>query len=99
MQLLKFDEWQSGSGNWYVADVHTWTGWRAAAKVFNVEEEVNHFIDFLIKKYNPIIRSYDEEKDFLYFYWPSTDYKNAHQFKLDVNRIARKKNFLVEKKF
>ena len=24
-----------------------------------------------------------------------TDYKNAHQFKLDVNRIARKKNYLV----
>ena len=30
------------------------------------------------------------------FSWPSVDYKNAHQFKLDVNRIARQKKYMVE---
>ena len=30
-----------------------------------------------------------------FFNWPANDYKNAHQFKLDINRIARKKNYLI----
>ena len=37
----------------------------------------------------------DNEPANVMFNWPKTDYKNAHQFKLDVNRIARKKNYLV----
>ena len=98
MQLLKFDEWQSGSGSWYVADVHTWTGWRAAAKVFNVED-VDSFITYLTINYDATVEYYDEAKDFLYFYWNKDNYKKAHKFKLDVNRIARKKDLQVEKKF
>lgn len=99
MQLLKFDEWQSASGTWHVADVHTWTGWRAAANVFDVGEDVETFMRFLETKYNAIIHNYYVDKDFLYFYWDKNSYKQAHQFKLDVNRIARKKNYQVEKKF
>ena len=98
-QLLKVTEWQGGSKRWHVADVHTWTGQRAIASVLDVGEDVGQFNEFLRDKYHAIIYSYDAYKDFLYFYWPETDYKNAHQFKLDVNRIARKKNYLVEKKF
>lgn len=94
-KVLKLDEWKSASGNWYVADVKTWTGWRECANVLDVEEEVNHFIDLLVNKYNAVVRSYDWEKDFLHFCWPFDDYKNAHQFKLDINRIARKKNYLI----
>jgi len=30
------------------------------------------------------------------FSWAPNEYKNAHQFKLDVNRIARKKGYMVE---
>ena len=35
-QILKVDEWQSPSTRWYVADVHTWTSWRACAEVLDV---------------------------------------------------------------
>ena len=38
---------------------------------------------------------YISEKDLLLFSFPK--YKDAHQLKLDVNRIARKQNIQVEK--
>ena len=37
----------------------------------------------------------DEEPANILFNWPVSDYTHAHQFKLDVNRIARKKNYLI----
>ena len=98
-QVVKFTEWRSGSCRWYVSDVHTWTGWRSAANIFEIGEDIEQFIGFLQDKYKAVILFYREETDLLCFYWPDSDYKNAHQFKLDVNRIARKKNYIVEKKF
>ena len=99
-QLLKLEEWQSASGNWYVADVHTFTDWRAIADVFGVNsDEPWDLIPFLEQKYNAVVVKYNEEKDYLLFYWLKDDYKDAHQFKLDVNRVARKKNYLVERRF
>jgi len=97
MTVLKVDEWQGKGGHWYVADVHTWTNWRAMADVLGVAH--SEFVDFIEQKYDAIVYSYNEEKDFLAFYWDKDSYKMAHQFKLDINRIARKKNFLVEKAF
>jgi hypothetical protein len=93
--LLKVDEWKSGLQRWYVADVHTWTNWRACAEVLDVELTVEAFTDYLRTKYNAVVDHYLEEKDFLMFYWTLDNYKNAHQFKLDVNRIARKKDYQV----
>ena len=93
--LLKVDEWKGGSKHWFVADVHTWTGWRAMADILDVEQDIDKFKQFLKDKYYAITEAYYPEKDFLMFYWPESDYKNAHQFKLDVNRIARKKNYLI----
>ena len=98
-QLLKVDEWQGGSGSWYVGDVHTWTGWHEIAKILGVNEDVNGLIELLRDKYKAIVHSYDEQKDFLFYYWNSDNYKKAHQFKLDINRIARNTNFMVEKVF
>ena len=95
MTLLKVDEWKGGSRNWYVADVHTWTNWRACAEVLCDEAIIDEFIHFIESKYHAIIDLYDSDKDFLMFHWSNDDYKNAHQFRLDVNRIARKKNYLV----
>lgn len=99
MTVLKVDEWQSPSSRWYVADVHTWTGWRECAEVLCGEANLDDFIAFIQTKYHAIVDFYREEKDFLYFYWLKDEYKNAHQFKLDINRIARKKNYLVERSF
>lgn len=101
-QLLKVDEWQSGSGRWYVADVHTWTGWRECADVLGAET-LEDYIELLKVKYNATIYGTigvrDEEPANVLFNWSKDDYKNAHQFKLDVNRIARKRNYLVERRF
>ena len=97
-QVLKVDEWQSASKKWHVADVHTWTGWNEMAEVLNVFD-LDSFIDFLNSHYHAVIDNYFEDKDFLMFHWEEKDYKHAHQFKLDVNRIARKKNYLVERSF
>ena len=93
MQLLKVDEWE-GAREWYVADVKTWTGWRGMAKVLGANS-LERFIEILKGKYNAEFIKYNSEKDFLMFSF--RNYKNAHQLKLDVNRIAKKQNFTVEK--
>ena len=96
--LLKVDEWKSPSGYYYVADVHTWTGWRECADVLGVET-LEDYIDLLKAKYKATIHGTigvaNEEPANVMFNWPQSEYKNAHQFKLDVNRIARKKNYLI----
>lgn len=92
-QVLKVDEWES-VGYWYVSDVHTWTGWRAMAKVLGVKD-LENFIHLLETKYRVNHIKYVEDKDLLIF--ASDNYKGIHQLKLDVNRIARKQNFQVEK--
>ena len=100
--VLKVDEWKSGSGHWYVADVHTWTGWRECADVLGADT-LEDYIHILETKYKATVHGTigvkDEEPANVLFNWPMSDYKNAHQFKLDVNRIARKKNYLVERSF
>ena len=96
--ILKVDEWQSPTGNWYVADVHTWTGWRECADILGVET-LEEYVSMLENKYQAVVVGTigikDEEATNVLFYWSSNLYKYAHQFKLDVNRIARKKNYLV----
>ena len=99
MQLLKVDEWQSATGKWYIADVKTWTGWAAMAEVLD-QKTLEDFKSFLVTKYKATIDKFTEYTNgssLLIFSFDN--YKNAHQLKLDVNRIARKKNFLVEKTF
>jgi hypothetical protein len=92
-QILKVDEWQ-GASSWYVADVKTWTGWRAMAKVLG-SHSLENFIHLLETKYKIEHIKYVEDKDLLIF--SSPNYKGIHQLKLDVNRIAKKQNFQVEK--
>ena len=91
-QILKVDEWQSVSKHWLVADVHTWTGWREMADVLDAETQED-FINLIRNKYNAIIEIVRPE--FISFWWSASNYKDAHQFKLDVNRIARKKGYMV----
>jgi len=97
--VLKVDEWQSPSGRWYVADVHTWTGWRECADVLGAES-LEAYIDLLKTKYKATIHGTigvrNGEPANVMFSWPRDRYANAHQFKLDVNRIARQKGYMVE---
>ena len=96
--VLRIDEWKSASGNWYVADVHTWTGWRECADVLGAET-LEDYIDILESKYKAVVHGTigikNEEPANVLFNWSKNDYKNAHQFKLDVNRIARQKKYVV----
>ena len=96
--VLKVDEWKGASGFWYVADVHTWTGWRECADILDAET-LEDYINILENKYKATIHGTigmrGEEPANVLFNWPNDDYKNAHQFKLDINRIARKKNYLI----
>ena len=101
-QILKVDEWKGVSDFWYVADVHTWTGWRECADVLGAET-LEDYIAILENKYKASVYCNigvkDNEPANVLFNWSFEDYKNAHQFKLDVNRIARKKNYMVERSF
>ena len=97
MQLLRVDEWQSPAGGWHVADIKTWTNWQTMAQVLE-KESLEDFKQILVAKYKATIHKfieYENKDSFLLFSFDN--YKNAHQLKLDINRIARKKNFLVEK--
>ena len=98
MGTLRVDEWQGASKRWYVADIHTWTGWRECADVLGAES-LEDYIKLLETKYKATVIGTigikDGEPANVLFNWPATDYKNAHQFKLDVNRIARKKGYTV----
>lgn len=100
MNILKVDEWQGASKRWYVADVHTWTGWRECAEVLGVET-LTEYMDILTNKYGATITdTIGMEGDTLtpanvLFSWPAEEYKQAHQFKLDVNRLARNKKYMV----
>ena len=90
--VLKLDEWKTASKHWCVADIKTWTGWRECADVLGAETQKD-YIDILRNKYNAIIEIV--RPDFILFWWPESNYKQAHQFKLDINRLARKKNYLI----
>lgn len=92
-QILKVKEWQGSSGNWYVGDVDTWTGWRAIAEMMDVD--MDGYINMLVEKYHALVEI--PEGDFILFYWTKDNYKFCHKFFLDVNRIARNKKWQVEK--
>lgn len=95
-QVLKVEEWQAGR-RWYIADVSTWTGWREMANVLGAPA-LEDFIELLKNKYGveeATYTVYNNGADLLQFW--SYDYRKFHKLKLDVNRIARKTNYLVEK--
>lgn len=97
--ILKVEEWRSPTGRWYVADVHTWTGWRECADILDVDT-LEDYIKLLKTKYKAEIYGTigikNEEPANVLFNWSQLNYVHAHQFKLDINRIARNKKYMVE---
>ena len=97
MTVLRVDEWQGASKHWYVADIYTWTGWKELADVLGAGS-LDEFKDTLVSKYKADIYAdlyRNGEISNVMFSWTKDNYKNAHQFKLDVNRIARNKKYEV----
>lgn len=94
--LFEVSEWQSAaSGLYYCSNVkdmaHGSGNWWLLARVLDMSPA--DFIQHLIDEYKPEVISYNVEKNFLYFGW--TTQSNCHRFKLNINRIARKKNFQI----
>ena len=94
-KVLKLSEWQSPSKIWRVADTTTWTRWWVIPRM--LEMGLTDYIQMLLDKYNATIDSFtlyeDKRNSLLSFHFKS--YKDAHQFLLDMNRIARNKKFYV----
>jgi len=92
--LLKVNEWK-GICSWYVADVHSHCGWRGIAKMMDMTCE--QFKNWLTDTYHASITETEGHPDSFIYYWDEKNYKFAHKFLLDVNRIARHKDFQVER--
>ena len=94
-QILKINEWQSASGKWYAADTQMFSGWWEPARLFELHLE--DYIQMLINQYHANIINFvqyeDKRNSLLIFNFDN--YKDAHQFVLDVNRIARNKKYFV----
>ena len=96
--LLKVSEWKDPTGKWWVADTsdlaNDSAAWYHIARLLC--DSIEDFI-VLLKDKNAIINKWDPNgnngKSLLTFYW--TNYNDAHQFLLYVNRIARNKGWTI----
>ncbi|HAH17785.1 MAG TPA: hypothetical protein DCL29_02020 [Eubacterium sp.] len=99
--LLKVTEWQSSSGKWYVADTSDLakdsSAWWHPARMLGIS--LTDYISLLINEYHADIDAWFPEsnngKSLLLFSWKSENYKYAHKYTLDINRIARNKNWSI----
>jgi hypothetical protein len=96
--LLKMSEWKTGT-HWHVADVNDLAndsaGWWHPARMLGVSLE--DFVLLLINEYHATIQGWYPEsnngKSLLIFTWEN--YSDAHRYLLDMNRIARNKNWTI----
>lgn len=93
MVQFKVAEWQSGSGNWYVADTTTFTKWWQIPRFLNIS--LDEYIKLLVNDYKVDDICYNKEKDVLLFSWENTTM--SHKFMLFINRMARNGNWQVNK--
>lgn len=94
--LYEVTDWQSTASGLYYCDnvkdlAHNSGDWWLPARVLGISPA--EFIKFLIENYKPDIIKYNAEKNFLYYAW--SNYEKCHQWKLYINRVARKKNFQI----
>ena len=91
--VYKAVEWQSSTGKWYVADTSDLARdsavWWLPPFIFSLSFE--DYIKMLVEKYHITSLSYNN--DVLLFSW--TNHADAHRYLLDINRIARNKNFVI----
>lgn len=97
MHMYKASEWQDGVGRWHVADTASvGTGssaWWQVPAIFDMSYEA--FIHMLVDKYHVDHMEYFIDPNLLVFCWDAEHYNYAHKYLLDVNRIARNKQFKI----
>lgn len=97
--LYKASEWQTPSGNWFVADTsdlaNDSAAWWIPARFLNMTLE--DYILLLKNEYKATIDKFypnaNNGKSLLTFHWDS--YNNAHKYLLWVNRMARNGNWTI----
>lgn len=91
--LLKYSEWQSGSGRWHCNDVQDLCGnsaqWWAPARMMNITAA--QYVKWLIDNFQPTYISFDGK--LLQYSWAKEEHQKCHKFILTINRIAREKKF------
>lgn len=89
---VKFEEWKSSSGNYYVcAKTHIGklpNQWWFPAHILGIS--ALDFIQLLHDRYNAKVELLNDKQ--LLYYWNSKESAKAHKFVLDINKEIRKKN-------
>lgn len=95
MHVYQAKEWQDIAGDWSVADTNDLGNnsavWWIPPQIFGLSYE--DYINMLVKRYHVTTLTYNYEKNVLLFSW--TNYADAHRYLLDINRIARRRNFKI----
>ena len=100
--ILKLSEWESSSGRWHAADTSDLANMSAfwAHPMRLLGQTPQEYIEMLRDKYHASeFKFYKTEetgtKDHSLLLFSFEKYADAHKFVLDINRIARNKNFWV----
>lgn len=90
--LCKLEEWRAPSGIYYVNDKnHIATAanqWWFPARVLGLS--IPEFVTLLHDKYKADLTLLGEDQ--LSYSWTIANYRHCHQFVLDYNKVARKKD-------
>ena len=91
--LLKYEEWQGGSGRWYCNDTSDLGGiaglWWVPARMLQMEPAT--YVKWVIETYKPDEYSWNG-KTFLFSWSKQADMR---KFKNHINALAREKQFFV----
>ena len=94
-QILKYSEWQSGSGVWYCNDISDLLSirakWFIPARMLNME--LDDFIKMLKEKFKVDKIHFDGTN--VFYGWEEENYRYCHEFVLIINREARKRKYIV----
>ena len=93
--VLKYSEWETGSGNYVCNDVSDLGGqaglWWVPAIM--LEMTPSEYVQWLVDNYHPDHLSFDGKT--LIYSWTKQHYALMHKMVLYINKVARNKNFLV----
>lgn len=95
MHLVTFKEWQGGSGKWYCGDTSEFgkslaCKWWVPARI--IEKPLDEYVKWFIETYKP--DEYEFLGNLFYFCWAEEHKSLCHKFVLDINRLAKAKNFI-----
>lgn len=95
MHRVEFKEWQGGNGRWYCGDTAEFgksqaCEWWIPARM--MDKPLDEYVKWFVETYEP--DEYEFLGNLFFFCWAKEHYSKCHKFVLDINRLARKKNFI-----